>query len=216
MIYTFDYQILSLTKANIDVVDIDYQMTSWLNVIYKENNNIKIITNDVRKTDVSKYNKIIANLPYNVTTELIVFLLNFATNAKKLVLMCQSETFEHFFQTSGSEYGPTSVLIHLLGNIKKEVVVKAGSFVPAPKCNSTVFSIQISEDANFNQATNVYKFAKALFVNRRKTILNNLTLYLKNKENALLALTKLSINPQTRPENISPEQYLNLFKNLSY
>lgn len=205
---------LSLSEANIDLVDIDFLMTDWLKVIYQQNKNIKIITNDVRKVDVSSYNKIIGNLPYNITTELIIFLLLNATSCNKYVLMCQSETFEHFYQTSGSEYGPTSVLIHLLGDVKKVLTVKAGSFVPAPKCSSTVFEINRKENADLTLVENVYLFTKMMFLNRRKTLLNNLINYLHNKELSNLLLEKCDIKITARPEEINPELYLKLFNEL--
>ena len=203
---------LSLNKNDVDVVDIDLAMTDWLNVIYKENKNIKIITNDVRKIDVSNYTKVIANLPYNITTELLVYLLSNAASAKRMVLMCQTETFAHFNDLKGSEYGPTSVLVHLLGDIKKLLVVKAGSFLPTPKCTSTVFVIDLFEKKNRNEIISVYKFSKALFLNRRKTLINNLSNYLGNKEKAKAMLRQLDISENVRPEELSPDTYFDLYK----
>jgi 16S rRNA (adenine1518-N6/adenine1519-N6)-dimethyltransferase len=122
--------------------------------------------------------------------------------------MIQSETYNHFSDTSGKEYGPTSVLIHLLGTIEKLFTVKAGSFYPAPKCNSTVFAIEISNTANRESAIRAFKVAKQLFANRRKTIQNNLVNYLENKDLAAKLCSDLNINLQLRPEQLSPETYL--------
>lgn len=202
---------LSMSSASITLVDIDFKMTDWLSVIYKDRANVKIITNDVRKLDVGEYSKVIGNLPYNITTELVSFLLMNARKCKKMVLMCQSETFEHFYQTKGSEYGPVSVLVHLLGEIKKILTVKAGSFVPAPKCASTVFEITIKDNIDYDYAIQVYKLSKSLFLNRRKTILNNFTNYLSNKELANQILSKCEVNPQLRPEEIAPEMYTKIY-----
>lgn len=188
------------------LVDIDQRMINFLKIIYTKNRN-EIVLADIRKHDVSNYTKIIGNLPYNITTETIVYLLQFCMRAKKLVLMCQTETFAHFFDTSGKEYGPASILIHLLGTIKREFNVKPGSFYPAPKCSSTVFTIDISDDARFWFSFKVYLFAKQLFQNRRKTIYNNLSNYLKDKDFALHFLEKVNIAPNKRPEEISPHEY---------
>ena len=198
---------LSLSNAQITVVDIDLRMTNFLKIVYQDSD-IKIIENDIRKVDVSNYTKVIGNLPYNITTEAIQYFLLNASSAKRMVFMIQSETYAHFSDISGKEYGPTSVLIHLLGNIEKLFSVKAGSFYPAPKCSSTVFAINIDSDKNRSKAIAAFKLSKQLFLNRRKTILNNLVNYLKNKELANKVCEDLNINPLSRPEQLPPEIYL--------
>ena len=198
---------LSLKKCETTVVDIDKRMVDFLRIVYKDSN-VKIIENDIRKTDVSNYTKVVGNLPYNITTETIQYFLSNARKANRMVFMIQSETFAHFFDIEGKEYGPTSVLIHLLGNIEKLFVVKAGSFYPLPKCNSTVFAINLDARVDYLSAINAFKVAKQLFINRRKTILNNLVNYLKNKDLANKLCEELSINPLSRPEQLKPEIYL--------
>ena len=205
---------LSLKNNEITVVDIDRRMIDFLSVVY-QNSNIKIVENDIRKVDVSSYSKIVGNLPYNITTETIQYFLLNANNAKTMVFMIQSETFAHFFDVAGKEYGPTSVLIHLLGSIEKLFTVKAGSFYPAPKCNSAVFRINIDEHINRKEAIDAFKVAKQLFINRRKTIQNNLSNYLKNKDLANRVCEDLKINPLSRPEQLSPEIYLSISNYLS-
>ena len=206
---------LSMLDNKITVVDIDKRMTDFLKIVY-QNTTIEIIENDIRKVDVSEYEKIVGNLPYNITTEAIQYFLLNSPKAKKMVFMIQSETFNHFSDVSGKEYGPTSVLIHLLGDVEKLFSVKAGSFYPAPKCSSVVFAINnIRESNNRNEAIGAFKVAKLLFANRRKTILNNLNNYLKKKELANELCEVLNINPLSRPEQLSPEIYLRIFDYLS-
>ena len=205
---------LSLLNSQVTVVDIDLRMTNFLKIIYKDTN-INIIENDIRKVDVSTYDKVIGNLPYNITTEAIQYFLLNASNAKRMVFMIQQETFAHFNDVAGKEYGPTSVLIYLLGKIERLMTVRPGSFYPAPKCNSVVFAIDIDARVDRLSAIRAFKLAKQLFLNRRKTILNNLTNYLKNKDLALKTLNDLSINPLLRPEQLSPKQYLTISDYLS-
>ena len=200
---------LSLSDASITVVDIDLRMTNFLKIVYQDTK-VNIMANDIRKVDVSNYNKVIGNLPYNITTEAIQFFLLNAVKAEKMVFMIQSETLNHFVDVSGKEYGPTSVLIHLLGNIEKLFTVKAGSFYPAPKCSSAVFAINIDTNKDRSKAILAFKLSKQLFLNRRKTILNNLVNYLKNKELANKVCEDLQINPLSRPEQLSPEIYLSI------
>ena len=75
-----------------------------------------------------------------------------------------------------------------------------------------VFRINIREDADLKTATNVYKFTKVLFLNRRKTIYNNLKNYLSSGDKALEVLNELKIAQNLRPENISPELYLKMYQ----
>ena len=72
-------------NCNLDVCDIDSRMIDFLKVFYK--NDINYILNDVRKVDVSIYDKIIGNLPYNITTELVTFLLMNASKCSQMVLI---------------------------------------------------------------------------------------------------------------------------------
>lgn len=197
------------SNSQLTVCDIDSRMIDFLKPIYGDS--IAYILNDIRKVDVSKYDKIIGNLPYNITTELVTFLLMNAVNAKKMVLMCQSEAFNRFYDIVGENYGPVSVLIHLLGESKKLLTAKAGSFYPVPKCNSIVFTFDYNPKADRNTIVGAYKMTKSLFLNRRKTLNNNLKNYLIDNELIEKIYTSLNIDKNIRPEAISPIQYLQMY-----
>ena len=197
-------------KCHLTVCDIDSRMIDFLKIFYKDE--ISYVLNDVRKIDVSSYHKIIGNLPYNITTELVTFLLLNAIKAERMVLMCQLEAFSRFNDLSGENYGPASILVHLLGDIEKGIVVKAGSFYPVPKCQSIVFTFNRHPVTDFETIKNVYKFAKAIFSNRRKTIYNNLKNYLSDANKVKSLLNELNIDPMLRPENIKPEIYLKMYQ----
>ena len=196
-------------KCHLTVCDIDSRMIDFLKIFYKDD--ITYILDDIRKVDVTGYSKIIGNLPYNITTELVTYLLLNSKSTTTLVLMCQLEAYNRFADLSGENYGPVSVLLHLLGSIEKLLVVKPGSFYPAPKCNSVVFRIKFDKTADLELATAAYKFSKSLFLNRRKTIYNNLKNYLSSGDKATKVLEELDIVQNLRPENISPELYLKMY-----
>lgn len=199
-----------VSKGHLTVCDIDSRMIDFLKIFYKDD--ITYILNDIRKVDVFKYDHIIGNLPYNITTELVTYLLLNSQNTKSLVLMCQLEAFNRFSDLSGENYGPVSILLHLLGNVEKILTVKPGSFYPAPKCNSVVFKIILNNERDLKTATSVYKMSKSLFLNRRKTIYNNLKNYLSSGDKAQKLLDELGIAQNLRPENISPEIYLKMYQ----
>lgn len=197
----------------LDVIDIDYNMTTLLNIFYKDKN-INIICGDIRKFDISKYDKIISNLPYNITSELILYLIKNGKNVKRMVLMCQKETLKHFIDTNGKEYGPLSVYLHLCGEVKKIFDISNSCFYPIPKCKSSIFTINLYKNINRDENFEVYKFCKIIFKNRRKTIFKNLKSYINDDTIISATLLELNIDRQTRPEQISPHQYLQLFRKI--
>lgn len=197
-------------NSQITLVDIDERMINFLKIIYNKKN-ISLVLNDIRKHDVSTYDKIVGNLPYNITTETVTYLLENAKNVKRMVLMCQAEAFPRFNDLSGKEYGPVSILIHLLGKSTRNFTVKPGSFYPIPKCSSVVFTIDVEKNTNYEEAISVYRFAKKMFLNRRKTIYNNLSSFVGDKEIASTLLGKAGIAPTKRPEELSPQDFVSLF-----
>jgi len=201
---------IDMKNAYFSVCDIDSRMIDFLKIFYKDR--ITYISDDIRKVDISIYDKIIGNLPYNITTELVEFLLLNAVNAKKMVLMIQLEAFNRFYELSGENYGAISVLTQLMCNVEKHFVVKPGSFHPVPKCKSIVFSLIKKENINYDEIIGAYKLAKSLFLNRRKTILNNLKNYFGNANKASELLSKLNLDFNLRPENIRPEIYFKMYQ----
>ncbi len=175
---------------------------------------MNLILSDIRKYDVSGYDKIVGNLPYNITTETITYLLENAKTAKRMVLMCQAEAYPHFSDVSGKEYGPASILVHLLGTISRKLTVKPGSFYPAPKCSSVVFQIDLDASKNRDEIFSIFNFSKSIFSNRRKTINNNLSNYLNDKDKASRVLIDLGIPDSKRPEELSPETFVRIFNQL--
>lgn len=206
---------ISQTNAKTTIVDIDRRMIDFLLIFYKNNSNFNVIENDIRKVDVSSYSKIIGNLPYNITTETIVYLLKNASKATKMVLMIQTEAFNRFHDLEGKDYGPASILIHLLGNSKRLFNVKAGCFYPVPKCGSTVFEINIDQSSDRELAINIYNLSKNLFLNRRKTILNNLVNYLHDKEKSEFICNTCGISLTKRPEELTPNDFRNIYLELT-
>ena len=198
-------------NAQIDLVDIDERMINFLKILYNQPN-VKLILNDIRKHDVSKYEKVVGNLPYNITTETVVYLLENCQKAKKMVLMCQAEAFPRFNDLQGKEYGPVSIFLHLLGSSKRNFVVKPGSFYPAPKCSSLVFTIDFKDDVDRDLLLNVYEFSKKLFLNRRKTIYNNLSSTINDKDKSLKILQILGIPVNKRPEELPPQTFVDIYK----
>lgn len=203
---------LSLKPNPIELVELDKTMVDFLDVVYKDFKNIKIINKDILKVNVSSYDKIVGNLPYYITTDIIVYILLNATKCRKLVFMIQKEAYPRFSAKVNEDgYGPAAILVSLLGEVKKVISVGANSFYPNPHIDSIVFEIEFDLDKKTKANYDIYRLAKALFANRRKTILNNLSSLIGSKDKALQMLNQLNIKETLRPENLSKQDYANLY-----
>lgn len=203
---------LSSSKAKVDAIDLDSGMVAFLNIAYKEIPNVNIIHGDILKTDLKPYDKIIGNLPYYITTDIIVKTLLQAENCKKVVCMIQKEAYPRFSsQVNEPGYSPIGILISLVGKINKIMNVAGGSFYPNPHIDSIVFQIDIDLEKRTKINLETYQLAQKLFLNKRKTILNNLSALLNNKEAALQILVYAGIKENLRPENLSAKDYINLY-----
>lgn len=202
-----------LTKYPLDSVDVDKRMIDFLKIVYQDKKDLCFICDDILNTNVEKYDAIIGNLPYYITTDIITYLLLNAKKANEMVFMIQKEAFPRFSKKVNEDgYSPIGILIDLLGEVKKCLDVKASNFYPNPHVDSIVFKITLDNNKKIEKNYNIYKFAKTMFLNKRKTILNNLGNYLKNKSKAEIILKDLNLSFNLRPENLSTNDYINLYE----
>ena len=189
---------------NLSLIDVDEISCNVLNKLYPD---VEVINQDALKADLFKYNRIISNVPYSITSDLIEYILLKAINNKQCVFMVQEDAYKRIVSTSGKDYGPLSVLFSLKGKTKTLFKVGPNDFYPRPKCVSIVFKIDLFDEPRIDEKG--YKIIKILFTNRRKTLLNNMLL-LMNKEKATSILEELKLPLTVRPEEISPETYIKL------
>lgn len=189
---------------NLSLIDIDEISCNVLNNIYPD---IKVINEDALKADLSQYDRIISNVPYSITSDLIEHILLNAAKVKQCVFMVQEDAYRRIISLKGKDYGPLSVLLSLKGKVKTLFKVRPNDFYPHPKCVSIVFKIDLFDEQVIDEKG--YKIVKALFTNRRKTLLNNMLL-LMNRDKATSLLEELKLPLTVRPEEISPETYIKL------
>lgn len=197
---------------NVTSIEVDRQIFEVCNFLYK-NTNILFVNNDALNVNFDEYNKIISNIPYSISTELLEHIFSTLNNAEKAVFMCQSEFVDRICAKNGKEYGPLNVYISLLGTIKKEFVIPNNCFFPQPKCRSTVFTIKFAPRYSFKETYEIYKLTKKLFLNRRKTILNNLSQII-TRDLAVRVLEENHILQTRRPEELKPIEFCNIFFSL--
>lgn len=216
----------SLTRKLVERFDkvlayeIDNKMIEVLNdTINKEN--LKIIAGDFLKANVEKdikeyFNQdniyVIANLPYYITTPILLKILEEAPSIKKLTIMIQKEVASRFLgKPNTKDYNSLSVLIQTYMNVTKICDVSSNCFYPAPLVDSTVIKLERKEQLDFEikNESEFQKINRMLFRQRRKTIVNNLKDGFE-KETILEALNKLNIKETERSESLSCEQIIKL------
>ncbi len=200
--------------------EIDPKMIEVLNDTI-DNSNFKIIAGDFLKTNVEKdikeyFNQdniyVIANLPYYITTPILLKILEEAPSIKKMTIMIQKEVAARFLgKPNTKDYNSLSVLIQTYMNVSKVCDVSSNCFYPAPLVDSTVIKLERKEKPDFEikSEEQFLKINRMLFRQRRKTIVNNLKDGF-TKEEILSVLHKLNIKETERSESLTCKQIIEL------
>lgn len=157
---------------------------------------------------------LVANIPYNITSDILFKLFEYSHKFERAVIMIQKEVGERLLAVpNDSEYSKLTVTANHFGKISKVSLVKASCFIPAPKVDSMVVKIDFNNNS-WKSSKDFVHFIKICFAQRRKTLLNNL----KNefgKEKANEVLIKMGINLTARPQEISYEGFVKMHESLS-
>lgn len=200
--------------------EIDPKMIEVLNDTILESN-FKIIAGDFLKTNIEKdiqeyFNQdniyVIANLPYYITTPILLKILEEAPSIKKMTIMIQKEVASRFLgKPNTKDYNSLSVLIQTYMNVSKVCDVSSNCFYPAPLVDSTVIKLERKEkpDYEIKNEQQFQKINRMLFRQRRKTIVNNLKEGY-SKEEILNVLNKLNIKETERSESLTCQQIIEL------
>ena len=206
------------------VYEIDPKMIEVLKSTLGEQ--IKIVEGDFLKAKIDKdidanFNSdevyLIANLPYYITTPILLKILEETTKIIKLVIMIQKEVADRFLgKPNTKDYNSLSVLIQTYMNVKKVIDVSKNSFYPAPQVDSTVIMLERKQtpDYEIKNEELFLKVNRQLFKQRRKTIVNNLK-DIYEKELILNILNKLSIDEMARSETLTVKQIIDISNELA-
>ncbi len=210
-------EILKMSPKILICIEKDQTLKPYLEKIKKNNKvRFKVIYDDALDINLNELkikNKIIllANLPYNIATTLIMKWLRYINIFESIIVMIQSEVAQRLTaKVSSKFYGRVSVLVQLHSFVKEKILVKPENFYPKPKVTSSVIEIIPKKKINFNY-NEIDFLLKHSFQHRRKKIKNNL----KNiYPNIHFKLTQNGLNENARPQDISPENYINLCRSL--
>lgn len=190
------------------LIDVDERMLLFLNEHFGNLENTEVRRENILKSGLSSYTKIVGNLPYYITTGILERILLNGVNAKSIVLMTQKEVYTKLCK----EVSPLSIFLKHVAIFKAIKEVNKNNFVPMPHVDSLVFKIIPNEHIKDEINKDLYKVMSNLFLHRRKTIYNCLGMYLTSKTIAKDILDTLKIDENLRPEQISVESYIELTK----
>lgn len=205
-------------------VEIDTNLIPILSETTTDFENIKIINKDILKVDLNQLYKteflnceevaVCANLPYYITSEIVMYLLENNPGFKSLTFMVQKEAAERICANFGTkESGAISASIRFYGEPKILFNVSKGNFIPSPKVDSSVIKIDINSDisSKIKNKEKFFQIIKATYSKRRKNILNSISMYFKiPKEKILKILNSANVDPNARPEQLKLEDFINI------
>ncbi len=222
-------QYLCERAGRVIAVEIDKALIPILNDTLSSYSNVEIINEDILKVDITnlcnKYNngrpiKVVANLPYYITTPIIMGLFESGCPLESITIMVQKEVADRMKCGPGSkDYGALSLAVQFYSNPEIVANVSPESFIPKPGVGSSVIRLTRypKPPVEVDDEKYMFKLIRAAFNMRRKTMVNSLmsgNLGL-TKEEILSAIDKLNLSPQVRGEALTLNEFAALSNILS-
>ena len=216
----------TLTSALLDkagkvvCIELDKKMIQILNDRFFMYNNFELINEDVLKVDLKKLIeqnfKVVANLPYYITTPIIMKLLENKLNLESITVMVQKEVAQRLTEKPGcKETGAITYSINYYTNPKIIVNVSKNCFIPSPKVDSAVIQLEVLKKPKIEIENEemFFKIIKNSFMQKRKTLINSLSnSKIADKKFLEEMLINLGINLKVRPENLTLEDFAKITK----
>lgn len=216
---------LAKRADKVTAVEIDTRLLPILDETLSEFKNIKVINEDILKCDVNSLIKkefqgldvaVCANLPYYITSPIIMMLLENNLPIRSITVMVQKEAAQRLCAKVGTrESGAITVGVNYYGTVKKLFDVSRGSFMPSPNVDSAVIRIDINNEGKLDEETEklFFSIVKNGFSQRRKTLVNALTNKMNiSKDTVFNAFDDINAEKSVRIEQLTMEQ----LKKLAY
>lgn len=217
---------LAKRAKKVVAIEIDTKLLPVLDETLACYDNVKIINDDVLKVDMKALIKqefegmdvsVCANLPYYITSPIIMGLLEQRLPIKSITVMVQREAADRLCANLGTrECGAVTAAVAYYSTPRILFQVSRGSFMPAPNVDSTVIRLDIKEQTaqNVQNEAHLFRLIRAAFSQRRKTLANPVGAALSlNKSVILEALSEIGLKATARAEELSLEQFI-LLSNL--
>lgn len=215
---------LARRAGRVIAVEIDKYLIPALEDNLKDYTNVKVINKDIMKVNLEEIIgtenqgkvKVVANLPYYITTPIIMKLLESGYGFDRMVFMVQKEVALRMTAApGGKDYGALSVAVQYYSNPRRVFDVAPHCFIPQPEVDSSVIRLDINKTPPVELVSKdmFFKIVKASFGQRRKTMVNalyNLANLNKSKEEIKEILKRLGIDENARGESLSITQFAEL------
>lgn len=222
-------QELAMRYKKVVAVEIDRGLIPVLSKTLADFDNITVINDDIMKVDlralIDEHSEgmpvsVCANLPYYITTPILMRLLESDVKLSSITVMVQNEVATRLAAKEGSaDYGAITAVLGYYGSVRRLFKVSAGCFVPAPKVDSAVVRIDLYDKAPFEIKDEklFFNLIKAAFEMRRKTLQNAISAKLPaySKEKITEAIAAIGKDEKVRGERLSTEDFANLANYLS-
>ncbi len=200
---------ITLIEKDIDLIPLLKKQFS----IYES---VNVLQEDILKCNlmdlVHDETRIIGNLPYNISTEIIFKIISISSKVKDLHFMLQKEVVDRMIASPGSKtYGRLSIMVQVYFEVEKLFDISPNVFIPKPKIQSSYIKMapKVYGFKNSEHETKFRKIVLVAFTARRKMIKTSLKDYIDNN-----MLESLLINPNSRPENLTIEEFLQIAKHI--
>lgn len=209
-------------------VEIDTGLIPVLEETLSDCDNVEVINSDIMKIDIEQLYKekfgnnsvyVCANLPYYITTPILMLLLESRLPFKKMTFMVQKEVADRLCSTpKDRDYGAITASVNYYGEIRKLFNVSAGNFMPAPKVDSAVIQISLYEKPPVDVCDEklFFNIIKWAFEQRRKTLVNSLSGKADiSKEDIGKAITNIGFDINIRGERFGIQEFADLANEIS-
>lgn len=211
---------LLVEKAKkVTCIEIDKDLEKYLLQKFKNSENYTLVMGDILEIDLKKYlsphTKVVANIPYYITSPIINKIIDNRELIDEMYIMVQKEVGERICAKAGKERSVLTLAVEYYGEASYLFTIPRECFNPIPNVDSGFISIKFYRDNKYISQIDeqiFFKYIKAAFVNKRKNIVNNLATLGYSKDYIKNILRQLDISENERAENISIEEFIKLIK----
>ena len=209
-------------------IELDTRLFPVLNDTLSGYDNLTLINEDILKADLDSIIKehfegmeifVCANLPYYITSPVIMRLLEEKLPFNKIIVMVQKEAADRLCAKVGTrESGAVTVAVNYYAQARKLFDVSRGSFMPSPKVDSCVIELDLTKKGDYKVTDEAlfFKMVKSAFAQRRKTILNSLSSGMGiEKEKITLAVENAGLSLTARAEALTMDELVTLSNKIS-
>ena len=208
---------LAAAARHVVAVEIDDKLVQLLGSSLAGIDNVEVMHADASSMPLADLDAtvMVANLPYNIATYLVLRALEEAPQISRITVMTQKEVGERLAADVGSKaYGQTSVMVRYFGRAEVVAQISRRAFFPVPNVDSVLVQVTRTDSPAIDRAK-LFEVIKAAFSQRRKTLRNTLSGVAGSATEAESALERAGVSPQARAEELSLDAFISVTEALS-